>query len=189
MKNKSKYLFIALSAITAGLLIAVGVMAFTGPGANQPPAGSPTSSLGGVPSGAVMFFNLANCPSGWTEYTAARGRTVVGTPSGGTNTGTTGTALTDLANRTITDVPAHSHSVNPPATATDSQGAHTHSGGAAGGMDTSGSGSAPTVVTTTGSAGAHTHTVDIAAFNSASTGVASVDVTMPYIQLRACSKD
>jgi hypothetical protein len=31
-------------------------------------------SGGGVPSGAVMAFNLSSCPSGWSEYTPARGR-------------------------------------------------------------------------------------------------------------------
>jgi hypothetical protein len=30
-----------------------------------------------VPSGAVMSFDLASCPTGWTEYTAARGRAVI----------------------------------------------------------------------------------------------------------------
>jgi hypothetical protein len=37
-----------------------------------------------------------------------------------------------------------------------------------------------------GSGGSHSHSVNIASFNSGSTGSSSVDVTMPYIQLRAC---
>jgi hypothetical protein len=36
----------------------------------------------GVPPGAVMFFNLTACPSGWHELTAAAGRAVVGVGSG-----------------------------------------------------------------------------------------------------------
>lgn len=32
----------------------------------------------GVPSGAVMFFNLASCPGGWSEVLSARGRYLVG---------------------------------------------------------------------------------------------------------------
>ena len=54
---------------------------------------------GSVPSGAVMSFNLASCPTGWTELVAARGRYIVGRPSGGTLAGTTGTALSNLENR------------------------------------------------------------------------------------------
>lgn len=30
-----------------------------------------------VPTWAVMAFNLSSCPAGWSEYTAARGRTVI----------------------------------------------------------------------------------------------------------------
>ena len=59
-----------------------------------------TSTGGGtIPSGAVMFFNLASCPAGWTEMTAARGRYIVGLVSGGTLGGTAGTALTNRENR------------------------------------------------------------------------------------------
>ena len=52
-----------------------------------------------IPTGAVMFFNLAACPPGWTELTAARGRYPVGLQSGGTLAGTSGAALTDLEDR------------------------------------------------------------------------------------------
>jgi hypothetical protein len=37
-----------------------------------------------TPAGAVMFFNLATCPPGWTELVSARGRYLVGLPSAGT---------------------------------------------------------------------------------------------------------
>lgn len=53
----------------------------------------------GIPSGAVMFFNLTSCPSGWAELTAARGRYLVGLNSGGTLAGTDGTALSNLEDR------------------------------------------------------------------------------------------
>lgn len=39
---------------------------------------------GGVPSGAVMAFNLGACPSGWSEYTLAKGRFVRGVCLDGT---------------------------------------------------------------------------------------------------------
>lgn len=35
-----------------------------------------------VPSGAVLAFNLSSCPSGWSEYTTARGRTIIGAGNG-----------------------------------------------------------------------------------------------------------
>ncbi|MBI1971505.1 MAG: hypothetical protein HYS52_01485 [Candidatus Wildermuthbacteria bacterium] len=52
-----------------------------------------------VPAGAVMSFNLATCPSGWTAFTAGQGRYIVGLPSGGTLAGTSGNALGNLENR------------------------------------------------------------------------------------------
>ena len=55
--------------------------------------------VGGVPSGAVMFFNLASCPSGWTALSAAQGRYLVGlNPGNGLGT-VVGQALTNLENR------------------------------------------------------------------------------------------
>jgi hypothetical protein len=44
-----------------------------------------SSSDNGVPSGAVMAFDLASCPTGWSEYTAARGRFPRGIDPTGTN--------------------------------------------------------------------------------------------------------
>lgn len=38
-----------------------------------------------VPSGAIMAFDLASCPTGWTEYALARGRFLRGIDSTGTN--------------------------------------------------------------------------------------------------------
>lgn len=73
-----------------------------------------------VPSGAVMFFNLESCPSGWHELTEARGRYLVGLTDGGTLAGTVGTALSDLENRAVgkhahgINDPGHSHGVNDP---------------------------------------------------------------------------
>lgn len=73
-----------------------------------------------VPGGAVMAFNLASCPAGWSELVAARGRTVVGLPSGGALAGTLGTGLGDLEDR------AHSHMVDAPSTATTTVAGHSH---------------------------------------------------------------
>jgi len=141
-----------------------------------------------VPAGAVMFFDDTSCPTGWSELTAARGRAVVGLPSGGTLAGTIGTALTNVENR------AHSHSVNPSAVNTSSDGSHSHTTGE------------PTqkgaVALTAGSifidygeanhlhsvstASNHNHSVNIPLTNS--TNAQTGDV-IPYIQLLTCKKD
>lgn len=75
----------------------------------------------GVPAGAVMSFNLAACPVGWSEATAAQGRAMVGKPAGGTLAGTVGGGLSDLEDRT------HTHDVDPPNTSTTFTTTHTHS--------------------------------------------------------------
>jgi hypothetical protein len=70
-----------------------------------------------VPRGAVMFFNLDSCPTGWTLVAGAQGRYLVGLPaSGGTNGGIIGTQLSANENRPVGQ---HSH--------TASQTAHNHS--------------------------------------------------------------
>ena len=88
----------------------------------------------GVPTGMIAFFAAA-CPSGWTEYTALRGRAVVGTPAGGTNAGTVGTPLSNLENRAHAHTgPSHSHTfsdtvsgtTSSEAPGTTSNGDHSH---------------------------------------------------------------
>lgn len=62
-----------------------------------------------VPTGAVMFFNLSSCPSGWTDYSSAQGRYLVGKLPGGTLGATVGTAFTvDQENRPVGQ---HAHSI------------------------------------------------------------------------------
>lgn len=108
----------------------------------NPGGGSGGSNL--VPSGAIMLFAAA-CPTGWTEYTSARGRAIVGVPSGGTLEGTVGSALTDLGTRTITTVASHTHGAGTLVNAAES--AHTH--------DVN-----PPNTTSTGHSATHTHAVD-----------------------------
>ena len=57
------------------------------------------SAAGGVPSGAVMSFDLDACPTGWSALTAAKGRYIVGLQDGGVRGQTVGTALTDQEDR------------------------------------------------------------------------------------------
>jgi hypothetical protein len=70
-----------------------------------------------APAGAVMYFDLAACPAGWTSFDAAGGRYLVGLPTGGTAGAAVGTALSDQENRPtgqhthgVTD-PGHFHAV------------------------------------------------------------------------------
>lgn len=78
--------------------------------------------IGGV-GGMIGMWDVT-CPTGWTEYTAAAGRVIVGVPVGGTVAGTVGSALTNLATRTINTVAAHVHTLGSLAAANES--AHTH---------------------------------------------------------------
>jgi len=162
-----------------------------------------------IPTGTVIFYDGPSCPAGWTELTEARGRVILGLPSGGTLKGTKGTALNNLGARTITEVPSHTHLIDPPPTITTTDGSHTHSYNDLywsehwGDVDIGNDGWDNNVggnsgqdydndgyqwVRTTGSAGSHSHTVDIPPFTSSPTGVSAVDVTMPYIQLLVCKK-
>lgn len=68
--------------------------------------GSALTGVSGTPAGIVAFSTGVACPTGWTEYTALRGRVAVGLPSGGTAAGTVGSAYTDLENRT------HTHTIS-----------------------------------------------------------------------------
>jgi len=82
------------------------------------------AAIGVVPSGIIVFV-AGSCPTGWSEYTAARGRYVVGLPSGGTQEGTAGTALSNQENRTVGQ---HTHTFSGSALATHNhtQDAHGH---------------------------------------------------------------
>jgi hypothetical protein len=218
--------------------------------------------------GMIAFFPGV-CPIGWGEYTAARGRMVLALPASGVAEATQGTALGNLGQVSITQVPAHAHTVDPPATASGTESAgHTHSvdppnttssgqsadhshtvdppntgtnhtgdhnhgmvtrqddynvsggsgpsfgadngpytthgsnytttnGGHSHVVDIGAFGSSGASVdhshntdigafNSAGASASHTHTTDIGSFTSGSVGAASVDVTMPYIQLRAC---
>ena len=125
-----------------------------------------------VPSGAVMFFNLASCPSGWTDKTTAwGGRYLVTLPSGGTLTGTVGTALSNQENRATGQ---HNHAITDPG--------HTHTmqrqGGGGGSM-----GSGNDDNESTGATGSSTTGISI---QDAGT-VAGANA--PYIQFLVCQKD
>jgi len=212
--------------------------------------------MDGVPSGAVMFFNLAECPADWTEMADLRGRVPVGLAEGGSLASVVGSELEDEGTRTISTVPSHTHASGTLSASLSSAGSHSHSNSSAGShghtMQTGGShthtmqsgglhdhnifletagnfgtgfimgtvnqaggalssnavqndgfhthtinsagthshtiNNAGSHSHTIGSGGSHTHTATMAG-STAVSGTAAVDVTMPYVQLLACSKD
>jgi len=73
-----------------------------------------TSEMGGtsVPAGAIMAFNLSSCPSGWTEFTNARGRVVVGkNPSDPSFDSLQETGGEKTHTLTVSEMPQHRHTV------------------------------------------------------------------------------
>jgi hypothetical protein len=134
-----------------------------------------------APPNAVMTFNRATCPNGWTEFTAAQGRYIVGLPTGGTLGGTDGTALSNLEDR---PTGKHNHSVNDPG--------HSHA------IDANailfGGNVTPSRVMGTTNQGAFTTNTLAGAAQTATTGISLspaglVDGTnAPYVQLLVCEK-
>ncbi len=148
------------------------------------------SGAGGasIPAGTVSAFNLASCPSGWSEVTDARGRFIVGVGTLGSDSYALG-ATGGSARHTLTtaELPAHTHTVDPPSTATSSNGTHTHTGGVTFTNGTIGPDWMPVGSANTGSSGAHTHTVDIAQFNSGSAGSGDAHENRPpYLGMLIC---
>jgi hypothetical protein len=72
-----------------------------------------------IPLGTIAFFNLDECPPGWSEYVPARGRAIVGLAQSGTLGGTYGAPLSNLEDRT------HQHHYSN-SSATSSSGSHNH---------------------------------------------------------------
>jgi len=145
-----------------------------------------------LPRGVIVMWSgsIASIPPGWAlcdggTYTAPDG-TQVTTPNlrdrfivgagGSYSVGATGGEA--FHTLTVSEIPSHYHTVDPPATQTTTDGAHSHS------MTLPNQTSRSYVNTGdhyalydvytntyyTSTAGAHSHTVDIPAFNSGSTG-------------------
>lgn len=132
-----------------------------------------TDTAGLVPTGSVVFTTTGACATGWTEYTTARGRYIVGLVSAGTNGATVGTSLSNSEDRAVGQ---HTHI----------QDAHTHGQT----RSTSGGGattdfSVENTRNTTYAASAST-TQSTVATNQNSGSVAGTNA--PYVQLMACVK-
>ena len=145
---------------------------------------------GTVPVGTIVMWSGATVPTGWAlcngqsvsgqQTPDLRGRFVLGSGSGTSLTSRTLGQTGGEENHTLTasEMPSHSHSVDPPSTGTTSNGDHTHgykSGwnsnyGIKGGDFNAGEIGFRAMDNTTTSSGNHTHAVDIAAFNSSTNG-------------------
>lgn len=127
----------------------------------------------GTPKGLIAFIASSTIPTGWAEYTAARGRYIVGVPSGGTIAGTVGSAMTNLQtlghSHTYNTVIAHTHSVS-----VWSESLSTSTAGVRGGTLDGSNGTVSGAATSTGSA----------------TGTTADNTTCPapYIQLMGIQK-
>lgn len=163
----------AKRAADAGTIPAVGTFAKALTAYSGGAAGTVTAILmpaaaggGAVPGDLVAYTSAGSAPTGYSEYTSARGRVIVGLPSGGTNEGTVGTALTDQQDKTHTHVYSttvqHLHTVK------------TTSTGGTGYAQASGSGTEYDAYTENA--------------GSASPSTAATSHMMPYIQLMAIEK-
>ncbi len=155
-----------------------------------------------LPTGTVMSFFLAECPSGWSEFEQAQGRMIVGLQEGGTLGGSVGDSLSNQENR------SHSHSYDPPSSTTSTGGGHDHIWSSmddgvwtagdgqqmmawTNGLDGDGTGIYPIAVQSkdvrdfeTNRTGEHSHS-----FNLGSSNTDTERIDLPYIQLLMCVRD
>ena len=106
--NVSSASQVKIGGLSVGSLISTGSICF---GVDCKASWAEVAGGGGIPAGAVMAFNLASCPSGWAEFTSARGRTVVGSGSGvGLTARTLGQEFgSETHVLTVNQMPSHSH--------------------------------------------------------------------------------
>jgi len=157
-----------------------------------------------VPSGVIAYTINGSCPSGWTEFTDARGRYIVGLVSGGTLDTPVGTALSNTENRLAGQ---HLHTATVPVTVLGgthnhgvSDSGHAHTGMRIAGYEVRCDVSCPTVgpVDTNGQTNSSSSTISvnnntsgispsIGGFTLDASGTGSY-TNAPYVQLMACVK-
>ncbi|MDE2188128.1 MAG: hypothetical protein KGJ35_00160 [Patescibacteria group bacterium] len=80
--------------VASGTINAAGSVLTNDGNGNASWASAGGSGSGSIPSGAIMAFDLSTCPTGWSTYTAAYGRTIIG--SGPATTATIGGRTTTV---------------------------------------------------------------------------------------------
>mgnify|MGYP003135904815 CR=1 FL=1 len=138
----------------------------------------------GVPSDVVAYrASSAGTPTGWAEYTTARGRMVVGLVSGGTDGGTVGTALTNSQDKTHSHTgPSHAHTSPSRGGSTFSYSQTPYPWGS--GVDFTSTHGSNLGASAGTSAGPLTYTAGTGA-----TGTAATSDVLAYIQLMAIKSD
>jgi hypothetical protein len=163
----------------------VYTMGFTSATAYYGDGSNLTGVPAGIPSGLIILFDGANCPSGWTEVTSVWERASRGRPDGATSTSDastggsdTHTHATDIASFTSGAGTAHNHTYTTGGPSSSSSYA-----------STSGSNYASNTHTHTGTtsvASAHTHAIDPP---STTSGNNSVSPPVAYRLFIFCRKN
>lgn len=100
------YLIISI-AIVAGISYTIA-QTVPNPGHIYTDIGFPEGVL--VPSGAVMAFDLASCPPGWSLYAAANGKVIVGLSSSDSEFNSLGKTGGEKSHAlSIAEMPSHTH--------------------------------------------------------------------------------
>lgn len=148
------------------------------------PSGVKWATAGGVAANVIAFFPSASAPSGWAEYTAARGRYIVGVPSGGTVAGTIGSAMTDLQDLVHTHTgPSHDHPQRMGA------GSDPDQGSGAGIISLSNDGIGDSIFTpVSGASVVYGVLTGVQAGGTGATGTAATSIIAPHIQLFTIQK-
>jgi hypothetical protein len=135
---------------------------------------------GAVPTGAIMMFQAA-CPSTWTRVSDWDDKFIRGGPTysavgGGSDTHSHSVDPPDTASASSG---AHTHTVDPAAVTTSSNGAHTHSTFSTGGQDTNFTDLGHTHSGSTSTDGSHQHTMGTGStFDAASGSNSAVNVSV-----------
>jgi hypothetical protein len=73
---------------------------------------SPAPGGAGIPSGAVLPFDLQSCPDGWSPFDAGQGRFIVGAGSAGGQSYALGQTGGEAFHKlTVAEMPSHQHGV------------------------------------------------------------------------------
>ncbi|MGD9276078.1 MAG: hypothetical protein PVJ67_02810 [Candidatus Pacearchaeota archaeon] len=120
--NMTNRVYITLVSLALVLILGLGVYAY---GTSDPAVfGHSSGELEGasIPSGAVMAFNAVSCPSGWSAFSSADGRVVVGLDGSQTEFDTLGKIGGENTHTlTVSEIPSHRHSI-PAAAAASASG-------------------------------------------------------------------